>query len=671
MTRAVAELTSDLKHPAAWVYEALGGMSESSSGVPVTDRTAMSSSAVLCAMRNISEGIGQMPIVLKSVDRPEQGSAHATGEPLYRLLRYSLNSEGLTPMDWLSWMVNSMMVYGNAYNEIERDHLGDVVGIWPLHTTRMSVMRAPKTRERAYIYAPENSTAGPVALRQRDVLHFRGYYTGGLLGLSLKDLGRNAIGLAIAEEQYGGAFFKNGATMSGFVKYPTTLDEAARDRVMAGFAKQKGLNGAQRVAILDEGMEWQNAGISPSDAQMIEQRRFQVAEVCRVFNITPHRLHELSFATYSNVEHLDLDFYKHTLAPWVVRIEQEMLISLIPQEDWPNYTISFDFAALLRADTNAQTEQQAKLRSAGVMSVNEIRDQLGLNPIGPQGDVYTVPLNVQNAALLVTGDEPEPEPTVEGDPQTKGRLETEGLRLEERAHRAAASAAYRLKLRGVYKPLIAREAQRMVRAEIREIRKILQKHLGRDATTLEQALRDWFEGPGRELMRNIIEPILRQYAGDIAEAAADEHGEAAPDVDAFVDAYVDSMVARTAGSHDAQLEQIARESEQPENDLEQRLDEWDETQGEKIGDRETVQLGDAVARTVWVLIGLTLFRWVANAGACPLCQQLDGAVVGVDMAFVQEGGSVEAEGATTLVSKGNVLHPPLHRACQCTIVAEG
>lgn len=666
LKRSYQSLAADLKNPPPWLIKALGGWSEASSGIGVSDEVALGCTAVLCAMRNISEGIGRMPVILRKLNRPGQGSEHATDVPLYHLLRFSLNSEGMTPMDWLSWMANSMMIRGNGYSEIERDTAHRIRGIWPLNAQQMTVARNTHTGELEYRYRHEASMT-EVSIPREDVLHLRGFYTGGLLGMSLRDVGRDAIGLAKAEEQYGAAFFKGGATMSGFIKYPVTLDDAARDRVMAGFAKQKGLNGAQRVAILDEGMEWQNAGISPSDALMIEQRQFQIAEIARLFNISPIKIHDLTNATYSNVEFLSMDFFINCLAAWIARFEQQMRITLLKPDDWLRYTIAFDFKELLRADTKAKMEANVMAKNNGILNANEIRDSEGLNPYGPAGDVYTVPLNMQNAALLVTGDEPEPEPTVEGDPQTKSAPAEQS----QRTQRAAASAAYRMKLRGVYKPLIAREAQRMVRAEIREIRKIIQKHLGRDATTLEEALRDWFEGPGRELMRSIIEPILRQYAGDIAEAAADEHGAAAPDVDAFVDAYVESMVARTAGSHDAQLEQIARDSEQPEDDLEQRLDEWDDTQAKKIGDRESVQLGDAVARTVWVLIGLTLFRWVASAGACPLCQQLDGAVVGVDMAFVPEGGSVEAEGATTLVRKGNVLHPPLHRACQCTIVAEG
>ena len=110
----------------------------------------------------------------------------------------------------------------------------------------------------------------------------------------------------------------------------------------------EGLEKSHRVALLEEGMKWQQTSINPQDSQLLETRKFQVAEICRIYRIPPHMVADLEKATFSNIEHQSLEFVVHTLMPWLIRWEMRMTLSLLTPKERPEYFISFLVAGLLR-----------------------------------------------------------------------------------------------------------------------------------------------------------------------------------------------------------------------------------------------------------------------------------------------------------------------------------
>ena len=210
-----------------------------------------------------------------------------------------------------------LLLYGNAYAQIIRNGKGEVIALYPLMPNRMSVDRDDKGHL-YYQYQMQDSDAptmknGTVILKPSDVLHVPGLGFDGLVGYSPIAMTKNAIGLAIATEEYGAKFFANGATPGGILEYPGTVKnpEAVRESWKKGFSG----NNSHKVAVLEEGMKYMPISISPNEAQFLETRKFQIDEIARIFRVPPHMVGDLEKSSFSNIEQQSLEFVKYTLEP--------------------------------------------------------------------------------------------------------------------------------------------------------------------------------------------------------------------------------------------------------------------------------------------------------------------------------------------------------------------
>ncbi len=245
---------------------------------------------------------------------------------------------------------------------------------------------------------------GTVRLSPYDVLHIPGLGFDGLVGYSPIAMAKNAIGLAIAAEEYGSKFYANGATPSGILEYPGTVKEPdkVRESWNAGFG---GSSNAHKIAVLEEGMKYTPISISPNEAQFLETRKFQINEIARIFRVPPHMVGDLEKSSFSNIEQQSLEFVKYTLEPWLVRWEQAMQRALIPQDDKSKYFIKFNVDGLLRGDYQSRMQGYATARQNGWMSANDIRELENLDRIPAEdgGDLYLIngnmmPLSMSGAA---------------------------------------------------------------------------------------------------------------------------------------------------------------------------------------------------------------------------------------------------------------------------------
>ena len=171
-----------------------------------------------------------------------------------------------------------------------------------------------------------------VTLHPSDVLHIPGLGFDGLVGYSPIAMAKNAIGMAIACEEYGAKFFANGAAPGGVLEHPGTIKDP--QRVRESWQSTFGGSGnANKIAVLEEGMKYTPIGISPEQAQFLETRKFQINEIARIFRVPPHMVGDLEKSSFSNIEQQSLEFVKYTLDPWVIRWEQSIQRSLLtPQE---------------------------------------------------------------------------------------------------------------------------------------------------------------------------------------------------------------------------------------------------------------------------------------------------------------------------------------------------
>ena len=238
--------------------------------------------------------------------------------------------------------MSHLLIYGNAYAQIIRNGRGDVLGLYPLMPDKVRVDRDQRNRL-VYIYSrydeanPNLKQQGDIVLQAEDVLHIPGLGYDGLVGYSPIALAKNAIGISLACEDYGSTFFANGASPSGVLEHPGVIKNP--ERVRDAWQRAYGGSNSHHTAILEEGMKYTPISIPNNEAQFLETRKFQVEEIARLYRVPLHMIGDLDHATFSNVEHLSLDFVKYSLDPWIVRWEQGMMKDLLSDSVKGNYFI--------------------------------------------------------------------------------------------------------------------------------------------------------------------------------------------------------------------------------------------------------------------------------------------------------------------------------------------
>ena len=368
----------------------LGG---STSGKSVTERSAMQMTAVYACVRILSESIAGLPVHLyryQDDGRKEKAVDHM----LYRLLHDEPHPE-MTSFVFRETLMTHLLLWGNAYSQIIRNGKGEVVALYPLMPNRMTVDR-DEYGQLYYIYQMSSSDAptmkeGTVNLNPTDVLHIPGLGFDGLVGYSPIAMAKNAIGMAIACEEYGAKFFANGATPGGILEHPGTVKDPSRvrDSWNAAFG---GSGNSNKVAVLEEGMKYTPISISPEQAQFLETRKFQIDEIARIFRVPPHMVGDLDKSSFSNIEQQSLEFVKYTLEPWIVRWEQSINRALLSETEKSAYFVRFNVEGLLRGDYQSRMEGYATARQNGWMSANDIRELENLDRIPAEdgGDLYLI-----------------------------------------------------------------------------------------------------------------------------------------------------------------------------------------------------------------------------------------------------------------------------------------
>lgn len=408
----------------------VGEGARTASGVVVTEHNALTLSAVWAAVQVISGSIASLPLHLYK-RLPNGGKERMTDHPLYRILHDQPNSE-MTSMVFRETLQGHVLTWGNAYAEIERLNSGQVGALWPLTPDRVNPDRVRSTGQ--LVYDVWNASGSNRTFRAEQILHLPGLGWDGTKGYSVIGMARESLGLMKAAEKFGAEFFARGARASGTFEHPQRLTEPARKHLEDSLQNLE----AHRFAILEEGMKLNRWTIPPDDAQFLETRVFEVAEVARWFNITPHKLADLSHATFSNVEHLGLDFVVSTLRPWLVRWEQEIKRKLVAPLEQRQQFAEHLVDGLLRGDIASRYNAYAVGRQWGWLSVNRILELENMNPIGTQGDVYLMPTNMMPAdkadQIQPPGSgQPAPAPQLEDDDRSRDyRVIAEALAAHRR-----------------------------------------------------------------------------------------------------------------------------------------------------------------------------------------------------------------------------------------------
>ena len=368
-------------------------MGNSTANKRVNERTAMQMTAVYGCVRILSEAVAGLPLQFYRYTS-DGGKEKAVDHPLYFLLHDEPNPE-MTSFVFRETLMTHLLLWGNAYSQIIRNGKGEIMALYPLMPDRMRVDR-DENGQLFYEYTVSTDDAhtmkgSTVKLKPSDVLHIPGLGFDGLVGYSPIAMAKNAIGMAIACEEFGAKFFANGAAPSGVLEHPGTLKDPSRVRE-SWQATFGGSNNAQKVAVLEEGMKYTPISISPDQAQFLETRKFQLDEIARIFRVPPHMIGDLEKSSFNNIEQQSLEFVKYTLDPWVSRWEQAMVRALLTTEEKKQYFFKFNVDGLLRGDYQSRMQGYATARQNGWMSANDIRELENLDRIPAEqgGDLYLI-----------------------------------------------------------------------------------------------------------------------------------------------------------------------------------------------------------------------------------------------------------------------------------------
>lgn len=364
------------------------------SGKPVNERTAMQTTAVYACVRILAEAVASLPLHVYEY-QDDGGKKLVHDHPLYYLLHDEPNPE-MTSFVFRETLMSHLLIWGNAYAQIIRDGTGRVLGLYPLLPDKMDVQR--DDRGNIYYVYSRNSDENPmfkeygdIRLKAEDVLHIPGLGFDGLIGYSPIAMAKNAVGMTLACEEYGASFFANGANPGGVLEHPGVLKDPSKVRESWN-SVYRGVNNAHKIAVLEEGMKYQQIGIPPEEAQFLETRKFQINEIARLYRIPPHMIGDLDKSSFSNIEQQSLEFVKYTLDPWVIRWEQSLQRSLLLPGEKGKYFIKLNVDGLLRGDYQSRMNGYAVGRQNGWFSANDIREMENMNPIPDEqgGNLYLI-----------------------------------------------------------------------------------------------------------------------------------------------------------------------------------------------------------------------------------------------------------------------------------------
>ena len=345
--------------------------------------TAMNLSAVYRATELISDSIAVLPIKIQRIGEQEKNEVE--NHPLKLIFSDKNNSNLLSKYTMMKLLVQSVILRGNGFALIKRAEDGTVTELQFLEPNEVQI-NYNKIKNELYYTVPKLTKTKHI--EPINMIHLLKNTYDGVNGLSVLSYAARALKIANATEESANSFFGNGCNLSGVLTVQGQLQQKQKDDIRTSWA-QAYSNGSHGLAVLQGNMTYQPIQISSKDSQMLESRLFNVQDIARFFGISPVLLGDLSHASLNSIEALQQEFLVHTLQPYVTMIENEFNRKLLkPSERKLN--IILETNEILRTDKQAQANYYSTMLSNGIMSINEVRKELGYNPI-EDGDQHVIP----------------------------------------------------------------------------------------------------------------------------------------------------------------------------------------------------------------------------------------------------------------------------------------
>ena len=356
-------------------------------GKSVDSNSALGLSAVWGCTKVLSESIASLP--LNIYERMADGDRLLADTHRLYFLLHNQPSKLYTSYTFIEYLVKSICLNGNGYAVINRDRNANIVSFTCINPTDVKILQ-----EYGSLYY--NIKGYDELIPAEDIIHVKNLTNDGILGMSPIQYAAESLGWGIALQTYGNTYFGNGGMPSGTLESDKVLTTEAVERLRQSWDKAYGgVDNANKVAVLEEGIQFKPVSISNESAQFLASRQWSISEIARWYRVPPHLIQDLSKSSFNNIEMQSMEFIQYTLTPLLKRFEQEFNSKVFKVNERNRFYVEFNVNGLLRGDAKTRADLYTKAIQWGWMSINEVRRKENLNAI-PDGDEHLVPMNMTN-----------------------------------------------------------------------------------------------------------------------------------------------------------------------------------------------------------------------------------------------------------------------------------
>ena len=637
--------------------------SSTGGGAVVNRTTAMRLSAVYACVNAIACDLAGLPaqVFKKTGNKVEKVKDH----PAYDKIKLNPNPE-MRAYDFHRVRRTHTLLTGNSYTLIEIDGQNQCKNLWPLDPDKVKIERITRQKgiargELRYVFKDGNTIK---SYKPENILHLKAFTWNGTDGQSvITNYAKQQIGIGLEMDEFQAAFLRNGLNPGGIFKHPKTLGEKQKPTFLGALKKRfGGSKNRGEPMVLEDGMDYVPFEVKMVDQQFLELLKLTAVNICGIFGVPQSRIGiSDSNTNYNNSEQEKRRYYESGLLPWAIPDEQEMTFKLLtPAERASGMYIKYNFSAFLRGDSKTRAEVSRIWSTMGV-PVNDLLELEDGNPV-EGGDTGLVQINMIPLKDLESFVQ-----NKQAAPAQNNKRSLENRSIETRSFDQIVSARDRVRARFI--PLLTDALEKVVNRENVAVSREIKKHLTERSKEDFSKFLDEFYQKFPEYIDKNVRNVFLSYMETMQEVVAGEVN-IEPDFTSMLDEarnYIDGYVRQYVDSSRGQI--ISLMEEEDLEAVQTRVEDWREKRTDKELSEVSVGIGSFVARSVILGAGFRLVWKIRGADTCPLCKKLNKrTVTKSSQPFTDENEDFTDE-------KGNktnfrrTLYSPLHRGCDCVVVA--
>lgn len=353
---------------------------------------SMQLSAVYCATNMISNSVAMLPMhVVQYVDGRKQEIDH----PLNKILNL-IPDKKHNKFSFFKLLIESVILNGNGYAYIVRDSKLNIKSLELLDPAFVRPIPQADGRVKYQIQGMDT------LVDAENMIHLYQHIDDQFCGISTLRYAIKCLESAADTDAHARKFFQSGAGMVGVLQATAPLTDKQKEQAAESWRKT--VMRGNGVAVLPQGLSFQSVQVNPDDAQLLDSRKYSVVEIARFFNISPIKLFDYEHVSYNTLEQVDLSYLQETILPFTQMMEDEFNKKLFKPSEIGKLGVDFDYAAIMTTDKKSEAEYYRTLLTNGIMSVNEVRDKLGYEPVeGDFANTHWIQISYGNAEQISQG----------------------------------------------------------------------------------------------------------------------------------------------------------------------------------------------------------------------------------------------------------------------------